>query len=945
MNRMKVMFRWLFLLLALVSFSEAYAQGVAVYGKVQSSSDKMALPGASIVLTNPASAVKKGITTDADGNFRFESVAAGNYTVEVKYLGFKTFTQSVNVQGSAVNLGTFMLEEESTTIKEVQVVGRVPLGEQKGDTTQFNAGAFKTAPDASAEDLVQKMPGITISNGTIQAQGQDVKQVLVDGKRFFGDDASTALRNLPADVIQSIQIFDKKSDQAELTGVDDGNRDKTINIVTKEDSRVGQFGKMSAGLGTDDRYMIGASVNFFNGDSRFTVTGLSNNINMLDFSVGETPGGGMRGRRPPFGGGSTTGLISTNTLGLNYSDMWGKKIEVSGNYNFTQRQIDNNQLLKQSYILAADSGQVYTEDRYSNTTTTDHKFNFRFDYKINDNNRLLITPSFTLSDTEAATTITGSTYNNNGAINETQNTTSSDNSSYTFNNNIYYSHKFGKAGRTFSTSLTTGISGTNGESSLLANTTYFRGNNSSDNRNQYTVLDRNGYTWSGDVSYTEPVGQHGQLQLLYNIGNQLNDSDKKTYDYAEQTQSYSLLDTTLSNTFNSEYLTQRTGLGYQYNFEKLRLRFDAKYQSAELQSDQEFPSDTNINRTFTNVLPSVEVFYNFSKTRSFDLTYTTSTIAPSVTQLQNVIDNTNPLQLTQGNANLQQSYQNTFRAGYRNFDMETNRMFFIGFFGNITQDYIANSITRATNGDITMSDGVVLEEGQQLTKPVNLDGYWNVRSVFHYGKPVNFISSNIGVHGTVGYTRTPGLNNGELNYTSSPNFGLGLTLSSNISENIDFTISTNSSYNIVKYSLQPEQNSNYFLQNSSLKYNWTFWKGLVYRTELNHQLNSGLSAGYDNNYLLWNMSISKKIFKNQQGEISFSVNDLLKQNVSVQRNITAQYVEDVQSSALQRYFMLTFTYNLRNFSSGSAPSTPERNNFPGPPPGGLPGGGPPPGNG
>ncbi|MCC9136097.1 TonB-dependent receptor domain-containing protein [Pontibacter silvestris] len=941
MNKLKVVPKWLFLLIALVSFGKAYAQGVAVYGTVQSAQDKTVLPGASVVLTNNANALQKGVATDMEGIFRFENVAPGQYKVEVNFLGFKTLSQEVKVQDGALNLGTLTLEESSTTIKEVQVIGRVPLGEQKGDTTQYNAGAFKTAPDASAEDLVQKMPGITIQDGAIQAQGQDVKQVLVDGKRFFGDDASTALRNLPADVIENIQIFDKKSDQAELTGVDDGNRDKTINIVTKADRRVGQFGKMSAGYGTDDRYMIGASVNFFNGDSRFTVTGLTNNINMLDFSVGETPGGGMRGRRPPSGGGTTTGLISTNTLGLNYSDTWGKKIEVSGNYNFTQRQIENNQLRRQNYILPTDSGQVYTENQYSNTTTTDHKFNFRFDYNINDNNRLLITPSFTLSDNDAVTAVTGNTINNNGAINETENNTSSDKSSYTFNNNIYFSHKFGKAGRTISTSLTTGLSGTDGESSLLSNTIYYRGNRDADNRNQYTLLDRSGYTWSGDVSYTEPVGQHGQLQLQYNIGNQLNDSDKKTYNYSEQSQSYSLLDTTLSNVFNSEYLTQRTGLGYQYSFEKLRLRADAKYQSAELQSDQTFPSDMDLKRTFTNVLPSVQANYNFSKTRSFDFNYTTSTNAPSVDQLQGVIDNTNPLQLSSGNASLKQSYQHSFRTGYRNFDMETNRVFFIGFFGNITQDYIANSITRATNGDVTLSSGVVLEEGQQLTQSVNLDGYWNVRSFFHYGKPVNFISSNIGVHGNIGYTRTPGLNNGELNYTSSPNFGLGITLSSNISEKIDFTVSTNSTYNIVKYSLQPEQNSNYFLQNTSLKYNWIFWKGLVYRTELNHQLNSGLSAGYDNSYLLWNMSVSKKLFKNEQGEISLSVNDLLKQNVSVQRNLSAQYVEDVQASALQRYFMLTFTYNLRNFSSGSAPATPGKN-FPGPPPGG---GTPPPPNG
>ncbi|WP_246000988.1 outer membrane beta-barrel protein [Pontibacter diazotrophicus] len=913
----------------------AQAQGtISINGTVQSAKDHTALPGASVTLTRVTFDDKTGTVTETNGNFRFERVTPGYYTVEVNYLGFKPLVKEVTVQQNSVNLGTLELEEAATTIQEVQVVGRVPLGEQKGDTTSYNAGAFKTNPDASAEDLVQKMPGITISNGTLQAQGQDVKQVLVDGKRFFGDDPSAALRSLPADVIASIEIFDKKSDQAELTGVSDGNEAKTINIVTKADKRNGVFGKMSAGYGTDDRYMLGASLNFFNGDRRITVTGLSNNINMLDFSVGETPGGGMRGRRPPSGGGTTTGLISTNTFGLNYSDMWGSKIEVTGNYNFTERQIQNNQFRLQNYILPADSGQVYTENLTSATTNASHLFNLRLDYNINENNRLLLTPSLSVQHNTADNVLNGNTINNNGALNETQNATTIDNASYTFKNNLYFSHKFGRPGRTLATSLNTSISNTEAENSLLSNSIFYRNDSTSEYRNQFTALSREAYTWSGDVTYTEPMGERGQLQLQYGIGNQWRDSDKQTLNYAEETQAYTLLDTTLSNRFESQYLTQRFTTGYQYSTDKLRLKVDAAYQVAELQNEGLFPETYSLNRTFANVLPYARVDYKFSNTKSLNFNYTTSTNAPAVEQLQRVIDNANPLQLTQGNPLLTQSYQHSFRGGFRNFDMVTNQVFFVGFFGNLVQDYMASSITRATGEALTLEDGTVLEEGQQLIRPVNLDGYVNLRTFAHYGQPLNVLSSNLGLHGSIGYTRTPGLNNGELSYVSSPNFGLGLTLSSNISQNVDFTLSSNSTYNVVSNSLQPVLNSNYFNQNTSLKYNWIFWEGLVYRTELNHQYNAGLSENLDNSYLLWNMSISKKLFKNQQGEISLSVNDLLEQNVSVQRNLASAYVEDVQSSVLQRYFMLTFTYNLRNFSGSQAPT--QERDFPGPLPGGTP---------
>ncbi|WP_207431779.1 outer membrane beta-barrel protein [Sabulibacter ruber] len=933
--------RFLFMVLLLLGGYQASAQSFSVSGKVVDATDKSALPGATVILTRLVDSTQSVAATDTQGAFKL-SVPAGNYRLNVTFLGYQTFQKSVPVL-TATDVGTLSLALNSQVLGEVKVVGKIPPGEQKGDTTQFNAAAFKTAPDASAEDLVQKMPGITVTNGTLQAQGQDVKQVLVDGKRFFSDDPSAALRSLPADVIANIQIFDKKSDQAEFSGVDDGHAAKTINIITKPDKRKGQFGKASAGYGSDGKYMVGAAVNSFNGDQRLTLTGLTNNINLLDFSIGETPGGGMRGRRPPMGGGTPSGLISTNTIGLNYSDLWGKKIEVSGNYKFTDRTIGNNQFRIQNYTLPSDSGQVYNENRLSSTATASHVFNFRLDYNLNPNNRLLITPSLTVEDNSSTNQVSSATSNVNGALNTSENSTVASSKALTFNNNILFSHKFGKTGRNLSASLNTSYSTSNGDNTLAATSLYYRGTNTNAFQNLFTQQKRNTFSWVGDLTYNEPVGKNGHVQLIYNLGNQLNDADKKAYELdAEGSGTYSQLNQALSNTFQSGYFTQRFGTGYQYNQGKLRLRVNTRYQLATLEVDQEYPSENTYTRRFTSILPSADMNLKISQSKNFDFNYNTSTNAPSVDQLSEAIDNTNPLLLYQGNPSLLQTYSHSFRTGFRNFNTETNRIFFVGVFGNLVQNYVGNSITRATAEPITLANGVVLEKGQQLTTPVNLDGYVNVRSVFHLGQPVNWLKSNVGVHGSVGYTRTPGLTNGELNIAKAPNVGVGLSLSSNISEKIDFNLSTNSSYNFVHNSLPTQQSNNYFTQNTNLKYNWIFGPGLVYRTELNHQYNSGLSAGLDANYLLWNMSISKKLFKNQQGELSLSVNDLLNQNVSVQRNFTAQYVEDVQSSVLQRFFMLTFTYNLRNFT-GSAPAEPSRDRgFPGPPPGGLPGGPPPP---
>ncbi|WP_242919213.1 TonB-dependent receptor [Pontibacter liquoris] len=906
----------LLLLLLLTTVMQAYAQRVAVTGTVQSATDKAGLPGANVLMIN-AAAVTTGQSTDADGKFRFDNVAPGQYTLEIKYLGFKSFSKAVQVQNSALNLGTLLLEDETTAIKEVQIVGRAPLGEQKGDTAQFNAKAFKTAPDASAEDLVTKMPGVTIQDGKIQAQGEDVKQVMIDGKRYTGEDVNSAVRNLSADMIENVQVFDGQSDRAAFSGFDDGNKVKTLNFITKKERRQGYMGKISAGYGTDDRYMVGASVNYFNNNRRITVTGLTNNINMFDFSVGETPGGGMRGRRG-WGGGSPNGIINTNTLGLNYNDMWGKKMEVSANYNYSNRDVVNDQYRFRNYV-SNDAGLTYAENSLNRNTDDSHRFNFRLQYNINENNRLLVTPRITVQQENNVTERNALFTDTSGTLSESLNRNTADNATLNVGNNILYSHRFGTSGRIFTANLNTSYNSTRGKNYLLENTDNFNDPEKDVERDQYIRLDRSNFSWSGNADYSQKLGVNSRLQLEYEIGNQINDSDKRTYDFVESEGSYTGFNTPLSNTFKSDYLSQTFGPSYQYRTEKVRFQANARYQYATLQSVNEFPTDYRLNRSFTNLLPSAEYEYKFSESRNLVLNYRTNTNVPSVGELQNVLDVSNPLQPSIGNPNLDQDYQNRLNLRYRAFNAETNQVFFAGVFGTVTQNYIANSVY-TSNPPAELTGGYELQPGARLTRPVNLDGYWNVRSFFNYGQPLNIISSNINFNGFMGYTRMPGMIDDVVSYANTTNFGAGANISSNISEKVDFTVSTNANYNLVQNSLRATQNNNYFTQNTNVRLNWILWKGLVYRTEMNHQYNSGLSAGVDNSYLLWNMSLGKKLFKNQQGELSFSVNDLLNQNVSIQRNVATDYVEDVQSTVLQRFFMVTFTYNLRSFKSGQAPA-------------------------
>ncbi|MGB3585850.1 MAG: outer membrane beta-barrel protein, partial [Tunicatimonas sp.] len=319
-----------------------------------------------------------------------------------------------------------------------------------------------------------------------------------------------------------------------------------------------------------------------------------------------------------------------------------------------------------------------------------------------------------------------------------------------------------------------------------------------------------------------------------------------------------------------------------------------------------------IDRNFANLLPSAMLRYNITDSKNIRLFYRTNTQAPSVTQLQDVIDNSNPLQLTVGNSALDQEYRHNLFLRYSSVNTNRSNTFFVLLAGSVTDNYVGNS-TFIVAQDTLIGGGVLLAEGGQLTRAINIGQQRSVRTFITYGQPINWLKSNLNINLSGSIAQTPGLINEQRNDATNSTVGLGLTLSSNISENIDFTISSTSNYNWVSNSIRSELNDQFSNQNTNGELTWIFGKGFVIRTQLNHQLFSGLSAGFDQNFVLWNMSVGRKFLKDRRGELQLSVFDLLKQNQSVQRNITEAYIEDAQTQVLQQYFMLTFTYQVRNF--------------------------------
>jgi len=926
------------ILFALLFTLTAISQNVTITGKIYDSQSNTSLPGANVFLINSADTSIKYITiSNAAGVFSYTGIAEGKYKLRIIFMGYKKELVNVTADKTFVDIGIIKIQPSPVVLKNVNVEEKYIRAEQIGDTTQYNANAFKTKHDATAEELVTKMPGITLDNGTVKVQNENVKQVLVDGKPYFGEDPSIALKSMPAEVIEKIQVFDKLSDQAQFTGFDDGQSSKTLNIITKTGNNNGQFGKVYGGYGTDDRDIAGGYVNYFKSNRRLSLIGMTNNINLQNFSsqdllgiqgssghtgrnfMGGMPRGGSGGNSGSYqGGGSDNflvnqqgGITTTNAIGANYSDTWGRKINISSSYFFNNSDNNNDSKLTRNYILNPDTNQVYNENNNSDGKNFNHRLNIRFEYNIDSMNSVIITPKLYFQENNSRNLANGNYFSAEQLLSNSYNNYSSGDSGYTLNNNILYRHKFFKKGRTISFNIETDGNDKSGSGTLGSGSTSLSPDTISSVTDQRSKTSSRGYTLGSNIAYTEPIGDNSQLQLNYSPSFTKNISDTKLFDENTLTNEYDILDTNLSNDYNSNYAAHKGGVSYRYHNNKLNLGAGISYQYSELKGDQTFPVNGTVNRYFSNILPNAMLRYRFSQTSNLRINYRTSTSIPGISQLQNVVDNSDPMMLTSGNPDLKQQYVNTLFCNYGSTNLSKGKTMFIFLFASYTDNYIGNSVIHAFND--TTIDNIHLYQGAQYSKPVNLDKSISLRSFFTYSFPLNFIKCNLNLLTGFQYGNIPGLINNIKNISQTYNISQGIVLSSNISEKTDFTVSYTPNYSIVQNSIQKENNNNYFSQTTTAKLNWIFWKGFFITTDATHYLYSGLTQKYNQDFFLLNPGIGKKMFKNKNGEIKITAFDILKQNKSILRTVTESYIEDSQTQLLQRYFMITFTYNIKKF--------------------------------
>ncbi|WP_332369746.1 TonB-dependent receptor domain-containing protein [Spirosoma telluris] len=499
-------------------------------------------------------------------------------------------------------------------------------------------------------------------------------------------------------------------------------------------------------------------------------------------------------------------------------------------------------------------------------------------------------------------------------------------SGFTGNNQLLLFRKFQKKGRSFSANWTIAANNQDNEG-INKSVNQFNGSSTSltsgvitkdtvtgittQTINQRNNQQTHSMTNTVNVSYTEPLSLRQTLEFHYNLSDNHNTSNRAVNDFNGLTNQYDLSNTPLSNNFVNDYVTNRGGLTWQTKRLKYTYAFGLDAQQASLNSNN-LSRETTLNRTFSNLLPNALLTYNFAKSRRLRLNYRTRINAPSVNQLQPVPNNTNPLNIQQGNADLQPEYSHTISLNYNQFDAATFRNMFVFLNASRTDNKIVNST-------------VFNSSGAQITTPVNTSGYYTVNGSFVIGRPLKLGAQKTNLNLSTNLTYNQGMSfiNNQSNQAKNWLIGQGATISSNFTEKLDLNLTGNINWQSAKYSLQPQQNTTFLNQSVTLDVYYQLPLKFTFSTNVYYNHYGGSSASYNQSYTLWNATLARQLFKQNQGEIRFQAFDLLNQNQSIVRNVTDTYTEEVKSRVLNRYFMISFVYNLRRFSAGiTAPRDP-----------------------
>lgn len=877
------------------------------------------------VLNEKDSTLVKYARVNPEGNFTVGNLKAGKFILLITYPGYADYTESFALDSvhTAKDFGSINLILKATLLEGVIIQGKAAAIKIKGDTTEFNAGSYTIQPNSKVEDLLKQLPGISVDkDGKITAQGQTVNKVLVDGEEFFGDDPTLVTKNIRGDMVDKVQLYDKKSDQATFTGIDDGEKTKTINIKLKEDKKNGYFGKVDAGAGTDKFYQGQAMFNHFKGKQRISAYGIFGNTGQTGLGWEDNSkygsSGGMEftddgGGIMMFGGGDDfdsfdgryngQGIPSAQSGGLHYEDKWNSdKYALNSNYKLgsvgvkgVRNSLTQNNL--PGYSLFNSSDQNFDNLMFR------QKLDATFTIKLDTTSTLKIMVDGSLKNSKTNDNYTTSSSRDLTLLNIGTRELNNDGDQQLFNISAFWTKKLKKKGRTLSVNIKESLNKNDTEGFLISKNTYY---NQTDpkiidsvlNVNQFKTNNSFSSVLNTNVTYTEPLSK--TLSLILNYGLNLNNSssDRRSFNQDANGQ-YNDLDLKFSNDFDLNQVSNQGGATINYRKEKTTLNFGTRvtgvsFKQIDVRTDKEY------KRNFINWNPQASYQYRFSQQKSIRVSYYGYTSQPSIDQIQPIRENTDPQNIRLGNQDLKPSFSSSINVNYSLYKILSEQSLWVSGYYSFTLDPITNNTVTDTAGNSTFQS-------------INLTGKtpYNYSMSLSSDRKIKSINMNVGLEGRVSGNVNYNIANNVINDSKTNNYNVSLSLSKYAEKKFDFRISGGPRYSDIRSSLQT----------SGSNKGW----GLDANGSLNIYLPGKIQLGTDGNYqytaktetfsdefkrFIWNASLSRKFFKGENLRASLSGNDLLNQNVGFNRYANSNMISQSNYTTIQRYFLLSLVWDF-----------------------------------
>lgn len=898
---------FLFLLTLFGLLSNSFAQS-KISGRVLDVSDKLKLKNASIMLLQAQDSILIDYTrADENGFFEFQKPAEGDHLVVVSYPKYADFYKEIKATDTQNDLGEILLTSVAHLIEEVVVRGRAAIT-IKGDTTEYDASQFKVEKNAKVEDLLKVLPGITVdAAGNITAQGKTVKKVLVDGEEFFGDDPTLVTRNLRSDMVDKVQVYEKRSDEAERTGVDDGVREQTINVQLKENAKNGIFGKALAGAGTDKYYMGQLMFNKFKGSQKISAYGLLGNNGTTsmnwedaqkyggDSGVTYSDDGGMfvdGSFQDPFSGSGVVGIPRAINSGINYNDkLGGDKHTINLSYKYGNIKSDGTDETIMSGVINSNSVKMV------DTENEQHRINLRYDLKIDSLNTLLVRGGATRKNLWSDNTLNSSNYDANSNLIASDRTTQiEDNDVENYNMNLLYTKKFMKKGRSLSLSATAEKERTFGGGSLYKIATLLSGQDSI--TDQIKNRDQNMTGLKAGFTYTEPLSSVINLSVGYNINRNENASLLESFN-KNVNGKYDLLDEEFSNNYDFNRLSNNINVSLTYVTEKLRFNFNNNLNDDALEQKNNYTSNS-LKRSFFTYNPRFGGSYSIAKNKHLWFNYNGRNQLPSLTQIQPIRNNTDGLNQYEGNEELKPSFSNNANFGYNSFQVLSGNYMYVGANINFTNDPISQNITQ-TNG-------------VNIYRWANINGKTD-KSLSLWAGQYFKLSKDLGLSNSPQLSVSLSENNnffdGQENVVKSSNYNFTYQITRDTKTGLNFNLNFSPQYRKMTSNLRPDQNNNGFVFGSNGSVEYFVTKTFKVYTNYNYIFEAATEAfDQDLSRFLIHPGISKKFLKDESLMLDFTINDLLNQNIGYSRSQSNSVFVQRRYDTIQRYYMLKLSWDF-----------------------------------